>query len=349
MAEKTIPQKSEAAPRMPYETGGTPQENAEDRLSGILADDPEFREDDNQSQDEPAAEESVEEVDELEDEIDASDLQDEEADADEEEPDDAEDDQPRYTLEVDGEEIEVTLDEMRNGYLRQADYTRKTQAVAETRKEIEQAQAEAAQRREEYATRLEQVREALDSMGPAARTAEQWDKLRQQNPTEFAAEWADYQRHKEELAAVEAEQARVGEEAKAEQQEQMQAILAKEQERLLEAVPEWQDKEVAAKEKADLKQYLGETYGYSDQDLSQVYDHRLLVMARKARMYDALEEKGRPQIEEKRKAAPVLKPGGRARKGKPSKSRQLRERRKTLAQSGSIDDAAALMEMVLDD
>jgi hypothetical protein len=32
---------------------------------------------------------------------------------------------PSYTVKVDGEEFEVTLDELRNGYQRQADYTRK--------------------------------------------------------------------------------------------------------------------------------------------------------------------------------------------------------------------------------
>ena len=42
-----------------------------------------------------------------------------------------------YTVKIDGEEFEVTLDELRNGYQRQADYTRKSQSLAEQRKAYE--------------------------------------------------------------------------------------------------------------------------------------------------------------------------------------------------------------------
>lgn len=38
-----------------------------------------------------------------------------------------------YTVKVDGDEVEVTLDELLSGYQRQADYTRKTQEVAAIR------------------------------------------------------------------------------------------------------------------------------------------------------------------------------------------------------------------------
>ena len=44
---------------------------------------------------------------------------------------------PSYTVKVDGEEVEVNLDELRNGYQRQADYTRKSQSLAEQRKAYE--------------------------------------------------------------------------------------------------------------------------------------------------------------------------------------------------------------------
>lgn len=46
------------------------------------------------------------------------------------------DDKP-ITVEVDGKE--VTIDELKNGYLRQSDYTKKTQEVAHQRKETEEA------------------------------------------------------------------------------------------------------------------------------------------------------------------------------------------------------------------
>jgi hypothetical protein len=45
----------------------------------------------------------------------------------------------KFKVKVDGEELEVPLDELLAGYQRQSDYTRKTQALAEERKRIEQA------------------------------------------------------------------------------------------------------------------------------------------------------------------------------------------------------------------
>lgn len=47
------------------------------------------------------------------------------------------DDSPTYTVKVDGEEQTVSLAELQNGYMRQADYTRKTQAVADQQSRLE--------------------------------------------------------------------------------------------------------------------------------------------------------------------------------------------------------------------
>jgi hypothetical protein len=49
---------------------------------------------------------------------------------------DVTEDQPKFTVTIDGTEVEVTLDELRNGYSRQADYTRKTQALAAERERL---------------------------------------------------------------------------------------------------------------------------------------------------------------------------------------------------------------------
>ena len=45
--------------------------------------------------------------------------------------------EPAYRVKVDGEEFEVSLDEIRDGYQRQSDYTRKSQSLAEQRKSYE--------------------------------------------------------------------------------------------------------------------------------------------------------------------------------------------------------------------
>jgi hypothetical protein len=46
-----------------------------------------------------------------------------------------------HTVKVDGEEMQVSVDELRNGYQRQADYTRKTQELAAERERLSQGEA----------------------------------------------------------------------------------------------------------------------------------------------------------------------------------------------------------------
>ena len=41
--------------------------------------------------------------------------------------------EPTYAVKIGGEEQQVTLEELQNGYQRQADYTRKTQEIATER------------------------------------------------------------------------------------------------------------------------------------------------------------------------------------------------------------------------
>ena len=50
------------------------------------------------------------------------------------------DEEPKFKVKVDGEEIEVTQEELLRGYMRQKDYTQKTQQLAEQRKQYEQYQ-----------------------------------------------------------------------------------------------------------------------------------------------------------------------------------------------------------------
>ena len=71
----------------------------------------------------------------------------EEQDSEEEQPEPSQEEQesepeqeeePKYTVKVDGQEIEVTQEELLRGYMRQRDYTQKTQALAEQRRQFEQ-------------------------------------------------------------------------------------------------------------------------------------------------------------------------------------------------------------------
>ena len=127
-------------------TDGTPQTpdmNVADKFDALLGTTP---------KEEPELEES-DETDEPVDE-DGNALQDEEEEKEEVE---AQAEPELYKVVIDGEEVEVSLDELQKGYSRQSDYTRKTQQLAQQRKEAESLQ-------QDYAQRVEQLNQFAQNL-----------------------------------------------------------------------------------------------------------------------------------------------------------------------------------------
>jgi hypothetical protein len=121
-------------------------EDLRDVISEALSELSDPAEQDNPTGDELAEELEVElEEDDLEgfdDEESDEDLEDEDEDGEsDEDEDEPADDNPvleeKFTVKVDGEEVEVTVREALEGYQRREDYTRKTQELAEARKAFE--------------------------------------------------------------------------------------------------------------------------------------------------------------------------------------------------------------------
>jgi hypothetical protein len=240
----------------------------------------------------------------------------------------------------DGTEEQVPADELTKGYLRTADYTRKTQALAEERKQTTAEKQRVMKIAQDYAAGLERIDAAL------AEPAEpDWDKLRTENPEEFPTRWAEWQQHEKRKEAVARERQRVALEIAEAQREQIIAHLEEERGKLLQAVPEWKDETVAKKEREEIKAFAN-SLGFTDDQVNSVTDHRLIVLLRKALKADKAEKIKpvvRKQIEKK---TVVVKPGsGQTRKPVSDLTRS----KQRLAQTGRIDDAAKAFEQMIDD
>ena len=282
---------------------------------------------------EDEGEESEEsEGDESEDESD----EDEETDEDEEQ-------EPVYAVKVDGQEIEVPLSELVKGYSRTADYTRKTQELASVRKQVEAVAQESVAVRDQYAEKLGQLQQLLQQQAPQEPN---WEKLRAEDPIEFAAQWAEHQRLQQYRYQVEAERQAIMQQQQAEQVQVTQQQLEQARNWLTEVgIPEWKDAEKAKAERAALKTY-GQKYGYSAEELSQVADPRAVVLLRKAMLYDKLQERKGQITPVKKTATPVLKPGASS-KPVTKKSSEMKSAKQRLAKSGSVRDAAEVFKSFL--
>ena len=93
------------------------------------------------------------------------------------------------TVEVDGEEI--TVEELKRGNLRQRDYTRKTQELAETRRQMETQAQEIERERAQYAQMLPALQQRIEQ---SVEQEPDWDTLYDADPA-MAAKAERQSRH----------------------------------------------------------------------------------------------------------------------------------------------------------
>ena len=245
-----------------------------------------------------------------------------------------EEEQPQvFTVKVDGKEVEVTLDELQKGYSRTQDYTRKTQQIAEVRKQTEAELQEVRAEREQYAQLLGALQAQVQQ---AAQPQVDWDRLYNEDPIEWVRQREVMRENQEKAAAIQSEQQRLAQLSQQEQVQQRQALLAQEQEALVAAIPEWKDAKKAQAEKAMLVQF-GQKVGFTPDELKNVVDHRAVVMLRKAALYDQMMSK-RGQIKPVTNNGPrPAKPGA---AGRVSSNTEAMRAQQRLAKTGRVDDAA---------
>ena len=244
-----------------------------------------------------------------------------------------------FTVKVDGKEVEVTLDELQKGYSRTQDYTRKTQQIAEIRKQVE-AETEAVRaERAQYA----QMLGALQAQLQGAETQIDWDRLYQEDPIEWVRQKEGMREKQEKLQAIQFEQQRVAQLTQQEQQQHFESHLQAQHAKLLEIIPEWKDPAKAKAEKQLLVEF-GQKTGFTPEELKAIVDHRAVVALRKAALYD--------QMMTKRKAiTPVTNNGPRPAKpgaaGRVSQTTEATRAKQRLAKTGRVDDAASAIYQLL--
>jgi Tfp pilus assembly protein PilN len=251
--------------------------------------------------------------------------------------------QPRYRVKVSGEEVEVSLDELLNGYSRTADYQKKTQSLAEQRKAVEAERVkiqEAAKTRETYAQRLQVIEQLLQQQN----NPEDLARLKEEDPFTWQQRMAEQYERDKQLAAVQAERARVQQEQMSYQQAQLQKHMQAEQQKLVEAIPEFKDDVKAEVVRRDIRNYA-KSIGFTDQELSQVYDSRAVLALYKAAQYDKLMANKGAATKKVATAPKTIRPG--TSNPQSSENEAVKKERAKLRQSGNKKDAARLFERFL--
>lgn len=301
--------------------------------------------------------------------------------SDAEEPDeseDADDDTEDPLIELDGEDQAVALSELKKGYLRQRDYTRKAQDLAEKRKAFDQQQKEFqsqaetfGEERNRYATITTQYGQALEHLQSvldegdkewedfeqkSLQTVAELEKLAEEDFQEYTRKNAAYQRkfgqyqfHLKQKAALKAERERHAKELDTERQKAIDAAKSHLRTHFStnERYTSWTDKAAREAGISAMVDYA-KSAGFTDQELENIYDHRYWDVLHDAAKQRALEGKAAKVKAGDPKPRPAPIKTVKAQAPRPSvhriQSAQLQELRQRAEQSGSTSDVLALMK-----
>jgi hypothetical protein len=304
----------------------------------------EVSEDEPEPSDAESEEESEEEAEE----------EDSEESPEEDEPEEESETETVYTVRVDGKDVEVTEDELLKGYSRQADYTKKTQELAEHRKELDNAFAY-------YQNEIQQTQQARAQYVDAVESAIQnnyahlqqfqnidWERLKAEDREEYLTKRDDYRQAQEQIESLKQQHQAAAEKQQAEMQEQQKRVWAEEHQKMSQAIPDWNDDEKRmAISKAVAEYALAR--GYTQEELNQLVDHRSIIMLMKAKAYEDIQQKQTAVRSKKVRNKPKVV-RSKAKKDKASDSKRTRAAKLgRLKESGHVDDAADLIFDMLEE
>lgn len=209
----------------------------------------------------------------------------------------------RYVVRVDGEEVEVTLDELLSGYSRQSDYTRKTQALADERRQFQQERENTTQLASVLEQRLSEVENLLSGQDEAPNWVELAKKL---DPREYAARKAQWDAQQEQLSIARQQREELKRLQAEEQRRQFEEARRQGEQMLPKVIPEWQDADKARNEAQSIVRWATEQ-GFSQEALDNLVDPLAVKVLRDAWLYNQSQQQ-KPKIV-KKKAPKTAKAG----------------------------------------
>ena len=270
----------------------------------------------------------------------------EEAEEDTEETDDGKEEDPLYAVTVNGEEHEVTFDELLRGYSRQSDYTRKTQELSNDRKQIEELQKQYNSEVSNIQTERQQYMESLNqiiansSAGLDKFANVDWQSLKDTDPIEYVTKKEEFREAQEKVQGMQQEQYNAQQRHAEESTKMRTQILNEEHGKLFAALPEWGEPEKQKKMATEIRDYAS-SQGFSAEEINSLVDHRSLLVLLKASKYDAMQK---ADVKSKKiKNKPRVIRAGKGRSSGDSKSKRTAQM-KRLKESGHVKDASALFE-----
>lgn len=167
---------------------------------------------------------------------------------------------------INGEKIDVDLEELKAGYQKDADYRRKTEEIAIEKRELK---AEEDRLKNQYSTKMEDLNSLVVTLNAEINNdmnSKELDALWEEDPTEAARVDRRIQKRKQSIQQAQ-------QKLREHQQSQFQEVLREEQKKLHMKHPEIADPIKGATVKSNIMNYLS-SKGFSNEDVARIYDSR---------------------------------------------------------------------------
>lgn len=206
-------------------------------------------------------------------------------------------------------------------------------------KRLEDAKVKAAALTSDAEAKREAVHANLSVVAKLVKSAEDlldadvnkinWDKLRVEDPAEYAAKKDEVRERRDRIKALKDEGKKAWSDAVAAQREGARAALgetiADQKAKLLEAIPSWSNPETAKAESAKMTDFLVNHRGFSREEIANTTDYRLLVLARDAWQNQTLQSKAAAAKKKVATVPKTLRPGSQGNPPKPKEKTLLED------------------------
>ena len=235
---------------------------------------------------------------------------------------------------VNGEKIDVDLEELKAGYQKDADYRRKTEELAIEKRELK---AEEERLNKQYSTKMEDLNSLVATLNAEINNdmnSKELDALWEEDPTEAAKVDRRIQKRKNTIQQAQ-------QKLRDHQQAQFQEILREEQKKLHLKHPEIADPIKGATVKSNIMNYLS-SKGFSNEDVARIYDSRYFDVIMDGMNFNKSKSVKPGLVSKKVKPTKFVKSGIKSTKEELNSKTRLNQI-KTLKKSGSPKDATELL------
>ena len=243
----------------------------------------------------------------------------------------------RYSVKVNGQEEQVSLEDLKQGYSGQKCVQQGMQDVAAQKKEAEAVYTALNNERQQMAELYQQLQNGGFTPEPIKPTKEDFDA----DPIGYMQKNLEYEEQKANHDRQMAQLEQASQQNSVAQQNAKQAYLQEQMQILQKEIPDFADSTKASKLREQLVSTGKSQYGYTTEEISQISDYRAIKVLHDAMKYqDIISGKSKAKVKTK-SANPVIKPGA---KKIATPNAKIRSRQKAkLKDSGSIDDALNLI------